>query len=224
MRVLKILSAVAGVGALIVSAAFVVGGATILTVTGDDGFTDIPTIHMTNPAAGVAEDIDISFDGDRRGFTISPGDFRALADIESTKDVFVGIGPDHAVMTYLEDAGYMQTRFRGQEIRLTVPEGTVVGDPSTEDFWLATNIDDSIEWTVTQGDYALVVVNRDGSAGLDVSIDGSVRVPFLRPIGGAVLGFGVVVAVVGVVLMYFGLRSEVPPAPPEPESATAVPA
>jgi len=225
MRVLKIFSAIAGIGALIVSAALVVGGATVLTVTGDDGFTNVPTVHVTSPAAGVvADDIDIYFDGDRNGFTVSPSDFRVLADIESSKDVFVGIGSEHTVMTYLDEAGYTQTRFRGDEIRLSVPSGTAVGDPSDQDFWLATNTDASIDWTVTDGDYALVMVNRDGSAGLDLSIDGAVRIPFLRPIGGAALGFGIVIAVAGVALMYFGLRREDPPAPPAPETAAASPA
>jgi hypothetical protein len=225
MRVLKILSAVAGIGALIVSAALVVGGATILTATGDDGFTQVPTLHVTNPAAGVvADDIDLYLDRNRNGFTISPGEFRVLADIESSKDVFVGIGPDHEVMSYLEEAGYTQTRFRGDEVRLTVPEGSVAGDPSDQDFWLATNADASLDWTVTEGDYAFVIVNRDGSAGLDLSIDGAVRVPFLRPIGGALLGIGIVMAVAGLALVYFGLRREDPPPPPEPEGVTPLPA
>ena len=220
MRVIKILSAVTGIGALIVSAAFVLGGATVLTITGDDGFAQIPTFHMSNPAAGVvAEDIDIYFDGNRDGFTVAPGDFRVLADIESSKDVFVGIGPEHTVMTYLEEAGYTQTRFRGDEIHLSVPAGTSVGDPADQDFWLATSVDETIDWMITEGDHAVVIVNRDGSAGLDLSIDGAIRIPFLRPIGGALLGFGIVVAVAGVVLMYFGLRREDPPAPAAPEVA-----
>lgn len=216
MQILKILASFAGIGALVVSAGLVLGGAVVLATTSDSGYTTVPTVRISDPGTGiVAEHVDIYFDGYRDGVSITPFDLRVRADIDSAKEVFVGVGPRAMVFDYLDEVGLERSDLLGGEARLTAGNDVTISDPADQDFWVATNIDDRLDWRITEGDYAVVLMNRDGSAGFDTTVDAAFRIPFLRPAGGALIGLGAMGAAAGVALMYVAFRREDPPPNPE---------
>jgi hypothetical protein len=64
----------------------------------------------------------------------------------------------------------------------------------------------TLEWKPQTGTYWIVLMNEDGSAGLDDTVSLGARIPLLSTIGlGLVLG-GIVGLAVGVIMLYFGAR------------------
>jgi hypothetical protein len=61
-----------------------------------------------------------------------------------------------------------------------------------------------VTWTPSTGEYWVVIMNADGSKGVDANVQVGVRVTILSWIGGGLLIGGLFVAMIGVVVIYFG--------------------
>ena len=189
----------------------------------------------TEAAALVADDIDIILDEPIPG----RGDFsvdlvRAKISVVSGngKDIFVGVGPAADVESYLGKVGATYVEVFGDDVVLRTASTTrSATPPATEDFWVARNADGTLVWDVDEGQWAVAVLNADGSPGVDVAVTAGIRIPFLRPIGAGVLAAGLIGLIVGVLLTYFGVRGDrqpptaepqPPPAPTEPKEPEEV--
>jgi hypothetical protein len=138
--------------------------------------------------------------------------FRASAR-DSGPGVFVGIGPAAAVDHYLAGAAVDQvTDLTLNPFRLSVIRhgGTSTPPPpARQSFWVAQESGShaDLNWTITDGAYRLVVMNADGSRGVQVTAQVAVTVPHLFSIGLGILIAGLVAALIGLVLLIAGLRT-----------------
>ena len=101
--------------------------------------------------------------------------------------------------------------------------GTVrdVGSPAEQTFWLASASGTGtvvLDWTPTNGQFAVVLARADGAAGVTARARVAVRVPDLAPIGIGLLVGGGLLLVGALVLTYLGAagigrRHTTPPVP-----------
>lgn len=129
------------------------------------------------------------------------------------KDIFIGIAPRGAVDTYL--AGTAHHRLSTIDLRpilgtAQLVDGTSPPPPAEEAFW-DTSVQSSdlaaLEWPVRTGSWGVVVMNADGSAGVEASIILAAEVPFVGEAGTQLLVSGIAAFVLALLLLYFGGRA-----------------
>ncbi|MFI5709962.1 hypothetical protein [Kribbella sp. NPDC051620] len=139
----------------------------------------------------------------------------------AAKPVFVGIGQDIDVASYLSRSQYTRLiRFElpssfdrqemtGQAAALTAPAGL--------DWWTVKASGDgkqSIAWPIVDGRYDVVVMNADGSPGVDAKVTFGVEIDGLFGSCLMVFGGGLLLLFVGLLLMFVRRRRQ--PLPPVP--------
>jgi hypothetical protein len=192
-------------------AAAIVGGA-VLAVFGTD--STISTGHhrvSTNTSALVSEGADFGAHGaDVLGH---PG--IKISVTGSEKPVFVGIGPAAAVDRYLAGASVETvTDFELRPFHLTTTQregSTRLSPPLDQSFWVsqsAGSTSAATSWKVRDGNYRIVIMNADGSTGVEVDGRFGLRATRLTAISAGVLAGGLGGAVIGVALLVAGLRNK----------------
>ncbi len=163
-------------------------GGTLLTLTdGPDGVISAPGLGVsTDNVALLGDEVDLWVDPDVGTPDLFVNDFKVsvTADSLNGKDVFVGVGPAVEVREYIGDAD--PDRFRVVNDDLEIVQGSgqdPLAPPAGEDFWTATNADGTFEWRPTTGEWAIVVLNADGSAGIDTILDVEATIPVPAPGG-----------------------------------------
>jgi hypothetical protein len=137
------------------------------------------------------------------------------------KPVFVGVGQDLDVASYLGTSAYTRV------VRLNVPPKfdtqemkgglTTLNPPGGLDWWTvkaAGQGKQSVSWPMADGSYDVVAMNADGSPGVDVRLTLGMRLPGLFGTCLVVFGAGIVLLVLGLLLML--VRRRQPPAPVVP--------
>ncbi|HWT24072.1 MAG TPA: hypothetical protein VN213_11250, partial [Solirubrobacteraceae bacterium] len=157
--------------------------------TGTDRFS-------TGTYALATEELDV--DADVPGWLLDRdryGQVRLRVTSNDGKPVFVGIAPTRDVERYLDrtahttvtdlDYAPFHADYRDHAgARPSTP-------PSRQAFWTASaqgTDTQTVRWDVEQGSWTVVVMNADGSAGVDAGISAGAKVPFLAPVGWGVLG------------------------------------
>ncbi len=228
MRIGKIAAVGLGLVALMIGFGLTMVGGTLLTVTdGPDGVISTPDFGFrTDNVALVGDDMNLWVEPDVGAPDFFVNDFKVSVTADSTngKDVFIGVGPAADVRAYIGDADPDRLRVIGDDLEVVRGSGTdTLPPPGDEDFWTETNADGTFEWRPSTGQWALVVLNADGSAGIDTVLDVDATIPFLRPVAAVAFGLGIFGLGVGAFLLYLGVRStpqresaELPVPPREP--------
>jgi hypothetical protein len=148
-------------------------------------------------------------------------------------EVFVGIAPEGEIDTYLEGVAHSEVErlAPGTGSRLAPVEGARPPQPPTDvDAWTASAAGSApltLDWEAEAGRWAGVIMNADGSPGIDVTVTGAVRTGSLLPAGIAVTAVGLVLLLAGVAMVVVGLAGSQPPSrvvpPAVPAGAGAVP-
>ena len=224
MRPTKIIAA--GLGVLIVTAGLamsVAGGAVLALADGDGWISAGPIRLSTEAVALVGDDIDIDL-----GEQVNDGRTHVSWDVIVTrlnvtgrngKHVFVGVGPRTEVNAYLAGVSVDRVALFHDNPHFRAVEGSAsVEPPLHQDFWVASSTDGTLDWEAGDGEWAIAILNDDGSAGIDVAVTGSARVPFATLIGAGLLAGGLLGIGIGATLTYFGVRAvrdgSAPAAPP----------
>ena len=196
----KVIAAIFGVLFAPAALGLLVGGIALIvihaTARDADGFVHSPTYALSTGDYALASN-EISL-------APRPGDWwpTELFDVrfrmESTNGVpvFFGIGPSDDVEAYLEGVGQSRvTRLgdRGNEVTYRTIAGEAPATPPGEQsFWVlaaTTSDQQTLTWEVIQGDWSMVIMNADGSAGVSTNIEFGAYVPILLWIGvGMVIG------------------------------------
>ena len=213
----RILVVVLGaLGGLTGLALLVAGGALTIAAAGrDDGYlagADAP-VHSAGHAVTVREIgvnasvPDVVADRDLLGRVR----IRATAD-DPGRPLFVGIGSRAEVDRYLAGVGHDEMRDfdldpfdAGYRHHAGGPPATPPGDQGLWTLSDAGTGTREVRWDVTPGDWAVVVMNADGSAGVGATVGVGASLPVLRFIGvgflvagGAALGTGGVLVALAV--------------------------
>ena len=136
-----------------------------------------------------------------------PTDIGELAEVriqatpaEPGRALFVGVGPKADVDAYLR--GVAHDRMAGFDlepfaVQFDRAPGGPAPAPAAQPFWVATASgagSQTLLWDKTRGAWSAVVMNADGSPGVDVRADVGLRFGFLLPLGVALLAAGLLLA------------------------------
>jgi hypothetical protein len=166
-----------------------------------DGYFTSPSYELTTDGYAItAEDIDLRVEADPAVWVPDVGDVRARAQVtpeDPSNEVFVGIAPKEDVDRYLGDVTHdVVTRVGDQPDEVTY--GTIAGErspepPGSQAFWDASSAgagEQTITWDVRSGEWAVVMMSTDASAGLAADATVGVTTAMLTPIGAGLLLFG----------------------------------
>ncbi len=229
MRAGKITAVVAGALAALVALGLVLVGTLLVglhvTARDDAGYYNSPRGHFeTQTPALTSERIDLGTDVrggwgplDRLGtarIQVQP-----RAGTQAGTATFVGIAPQADVDRYLATTAHdriSSVSFGPFAVRYQlVPGSSTAAPPGSQPFWAASSAGvgtQTVTWPVEHGSWAVVVMNADGSAGVDVDARAGIATDILLPIGLALIGVGLVFGAGATALLIAGLRKPKIPA------------
>jgi hypothetical protein len=167
-----------------------------------------------NTHALATENLELDLDGaeslvDSTGL----GDIRLDVDPRSDKPVFVGIARTDEVSSYLGDVSHtILTDIDYEPFEASYSPHAGEGSPATpagERIWAASTEGagpQALTWDVEDGDWSVVVMNADGSRGVEADISAGAKLPFLTELGLSALGGGAILLLAAVALAVFGIR------------------
>jgi hypothetical protein len=199
-----------------------------------DGYVSTASERFSTGAYAIATDnLDVKIDAP--GWIINPdhyGKVRLKVKPRTGKPVFIGIAPTRAVERYLSASAHDQlTDVSYAPFRSSTdyyPGGRRPAAPAAQRFWVASahgTGSQTLTWDVRRGDWSVVLMNADGSRGVDAGVSAGARLPFLAAVGWGSVGGGLLLLAVAGGLMYTGLRTRrvaaAAPGPLETQPATA---
>jgi hypothetical protein len=146
--------------------------------------------YLTTDSAGVSSQgfavifDEIDLDGVDGDWLLGTARLRATST-RSDSPVFIGVAPSSDVDTYLEGAGY-STVDEFADGGVTYVEhagGPPAVAPADSDIWIAKasgSGTQTVMWEPEDGNWTVVTMNADASAGVDVQADVGATVPILR--------------------------------------------
>jgi hypothetical protein len=126
-------------------------------------------------------------------------------------EVFIGIGPEEAVDSYLENVARSEVRtVTGDDASYRNIDGDQSpAVPTDQGLWTVSAAGpgtQTIEWELESGRWALVVMNADASPGVTVDAAAGADTDLLVPIALGLLGTGLIMLIVSIVLIVAGVR------------------
>ncbi|WP_328330841.1 hypothetical protein OHA70_09850 [Kribbella sp. NBC_00382] len=195
------------VGLLITAA----GGVAAFWLVGPDNTVDTGAQSLASKGLAVMTAPDLI---DRHGPTLH-------VTATAAKPVFVGIGQDIDVASYLGGSQYtrimhfdLPATFDSQQLTGTV---AALPAPAGLDWWTAKANGpgkQSVGWQIADGRYDVVVMNADGSPGVDAKVTFGVEIEGLFGTCLMVFGGGLLALFIGLLLMFVRRRRQ--PLPPVP--------
>ena len=204
-----VFSCIFGVIGLLMLIGGIVAAVAVGVARDDDGFFRTDEIHLaTDSAAITSENLDLGGTPGDASWLTERGDFATVSlDIQSVasgEDLFAGIGPTADVETYLrsvardrvddfDDDRYVPVFVREEGEAEAAP-------PGDQTFWVAqvsTAQPAQLQWDVESGDWTIVVMNADGSRGIDADVRVGIKLEWLLPVA---IGF----IIVGLLLLAGG--------------------
>jgi len=141
------------------------------------------------------------------------GDIRLRVAPHTDEPVFVGIARTRDVDTYLRGTSHAtvtDVNYSPFEADYTTHTGRrPAGVPSAQRFWVASSqgLDtQTVSWNVEKGDWSVVVMNADGSRGVDAGVSAGARIPYLATIAWISIGIGALLVAGATALFYAGAR------------------
>ncbi|MEP6953406.1 MAG: hypothetical protein ABI950_05005 [Solirubrobacteraceae bacterium] len=206
----------AGVLAVLAIGMFAAGGASLYADTKKDdrGFISTAAHGFAGTGYAVATD-DLDVNGVPSGVVgdVSYGKVRLQVTPRAGKPVFVGIARTESVSAYLRRSPHSiltDVSFDPFRADYRAHAGTEKPfSPGAQRFWAVSSEGQgrrTITWNVRGGHWSIVVMNADGSRGVDAGVRAGARVPALPYIGWGALGIGLVLLAGAGGLTVLGLR------------------
>ena len=219
MKPNRVLALVIGCLLLLPGVALLVGGVAVGSAYAfgreDDGYfeTSVEGIETTTVAV-TTEGMRFAADPGSPGWVedLFEADVRLRVTSRASDPVFVGIGPERAVDRYLAGVAHEEVdRLDGDEAVLVELGGRrEIAPPGEQAFWVASVAGvgtQELDWEATDGRWAAVVMNADGSRGVAADVDVGVRVDGLLAIGLVLGAVGVLLTLGAVGLIVFAAVS-----------------
>jgi hypothetical protein len=207
----------AGTVAVVVAAVLIAAGALALwgdSKKGDDGYLSTGTERFTTATRALeSERLDVDVDGkDWIAGVEDLGDTRLTVAAAGGEPVFAGIGPKRDVDRYLRGVGHTVLKdidsspFSARHVERRGARAPA--PPADQDFWAASitgSGQQTLHWTPDVGDWAVVVMNADGSPGVAADVSAGAEIAFLAPLGWSLAGAGALLLLAGALLIRGGL-------------------
>jgi hypothetical protein len=214
----RIALTITGALASLIAVALVAGGALALwgdSLKDDDGYlkTDTERFHAGTRALAT-ENLDVDLGAaDWVAESDELGSVKVAAESRDGKPVFVGIARTSDVQKYLRGVPYTTvddvevapfgadyTRHRGHRHPAS-PEHAGIWAESSHGSGRQ-----EIDWEIEDGDWSVVVMNADGSLGVDADVSAGADIPFLDELGWSAIGSGAFALLIGIGLIALAVR------------------
>jgi len=190
----------------------------------DDGYFTTGTVHVGALNHALTSDLDV-----HRGLVSvigKDGFSRVRLHVQAPRDMFAGVARTEDVNRYLRDT--TTTRLTDFDLAPFRPyyAGTL-GDrsgldtapppPGDQDIWTAKAQGTgtlTLDWDVEPGGWTLVLMNADGSTGVDAQVDAGAKIPIIGTIAWVVTVIGLVMLAIGVLMIVLGVRRRPRPSSP----------
>jgi len=216
----KVVTLILGSVILLLGIAMLFGGGALVGVdlgfTDDEGFLTTPPAELERATYAVVGEA--VFEGEWVWWYRHP----TTARIRMTSDrpVFLGIAPRDDLEAYLSDISYSEIEridfntYRGRRLWATEYDDVLGSSaptrPAEQTFWVAQAEGEGVQtltWTLEPGEWMLVVMNADGSPGVEASGTVGIEAPWLLAVGIGLLAAGVVILAIGLALVLIAARS-----------------
>lgn len=200
------------VGTLMAIAAMGLGGVALWgdAQKDDRGYLSTDSERFTAGTHALAtENLDVDLDGaETLVDSTALGDTRVDVTPAGDNAVFVGVARTDAVDSYLRGVAHTTVTDLDSdpfEASYSPHEGDArPAAPAKQDIWTASTQGagrQTLNWEVEDGDWSVVVMNADGSRGVDADVSAGAKVPILDEIGWTAIGVGGVMLIVSVGLI-----------------------
>jgi hypothetical protein len=180
--------------------------------------------YATGTRAIASDNLDLDLDG--LGAVVGSDSFgkvRLEVASHDDKPVFVGIARTSDVSDYLRGSAHtVVTDVDYSPFHADYSDRTGerrIAPPAGERFWAASAHgagDQTLTWDVEDGDWSVVVMNADGSPGVDAGVSAGARLGFLDELGWILIGSGLVALIGAGGFLYLGVRPPRQRRPDEP--------
>lgn len=216
MRPNRIVAIVLGSLLLLPSLAVLIGGGVLVgayaLARDDDGYFNASVDALASPTAAItAEDLTLAAEPGSPDWLLDlfETDVRLRVTSSAEGPVFVGIGPEAEVDAYLAGVDHDEvTGLDGNDAVLSRRAGSPrAGVPTDEAFWVASATGtgtQQLDWEATDGRWAVVVMNADGSPRVDADVDVGLRVDGALPVALGLTAVGFALTALAVLLIVFG--------------------
>jgi hypothetical protein len=213
------------IAALVASAAlavfslgmFAIGGGALWGDAQKDehGYISSDSDRFSTPSRAITSDnLDLDLDGlDHVVGREALGDVRLEVASRDDKPVFVGIAPTREVSRYLRGSAHtVVTDVDYSPFRVDYADQAgdrSIAPPAGERFWSASAQGagkQTLTWDVKDGDWSVVVMNADGSPGVDAGVSAGAKLGFLDELGWVGIGTGLVALAGAGGFLYLAVR------------------
>lgn len=215
----KIVLLVFGIIVLLLSVGLVLGGGALLwansALTDDEGFYTTRFVRVDRDSNAIVTepaDIDLGAAWIWDWSNLVTFKVKGYND-DPSKQIFMGIAEESDLDTYLYDVEYDEiTEFSIHPYEIDYryhPGSSRPTAPSSQTFWTSSAHGpgtQSVEWTLETGTYSLVLMNDDGSAGLDLRVAVGAKVPLIFGTGVGFLIGGIVGLIIGFLMVFLAVR------------------
>ena len=211
----RVVALVFGVLLLVVSVGLIAGGGVGLwadrTQRDGAGYVSTPSHAISSGTYAVTtEGVTVRAEG-ARWIPGTIGTVRVrVRSIRPGGSTFVGIARTTDVARYLSGVERERVTDLGRDGSRLVPGGPPPGNPGDQSFWVASSGGTGtrvVTWSPSAGSWTAIVMNVDGTAGIDVRADVGATVPALPWVSGGLLVAGALFVLGGVALVVFAARS-----------------
>jgi hypothetical protein len=221
----RVIALVIGILVLLPGIGLTLGGALLLVADGpgrnDDGYLYSSSANFSSDGYAVTSaSLDLATGADWLPVSAAVGTARIQVTGADGSDVFLGIARVADTTEYIGGVRRTIVTDLGSDAAPAITTGA--GAPSTppgeQDFWVA-QADGSgtqtLTWKPAAGDWTLIVMNSDGSAGVSVDARLGATVPALTGLAWGVLVAGLFLLAIGLLLIVLAVRRRrvAPPAP-----------
>ncbi|MGY1823534.1 DUF4389 domain-containing protein [Geodermatophilus sp. SYSU D00079] len=242
----RVVAVVVGAVLLLTSTGLVAGGTGLAWADAtqrEDGYLTTPAAELaTSRYALVTGSITLDVAGDEWLVDDVLGDARLeVTPADTAAAVFLGVARSGDVDRYLAGVGHRRVDDLGSDggpvEGRDVPGGAPPSAPADQDIWVAQaqgTGTQTVDWTPADGDWTVVVMRADGTAGVHVDARAGITAPGLPWLWGGLLVAGAVLLVAGALLVGLAVHraassgppGSVPaqPAPPPPVAPPGPPA
>ena len=229
---------IAGILIILVGFPIFIGGAAVLLITpalaDNDGYFMSQSFRYQNENVSAIR-IDIPLENVHVGWNIDPSDFVTLkVNVYQGADAFLGLTTDEKADVFLDSISYVQidnlNLYSGFGFDSDSSISSITGPIIENDTeWVVPNIN-SVDWLAggnvgssfiwepansdfTQGSLSLILMNTDigdaeNVADINITFNIGARVPIINAIGWVVIVFGGLFTLLGVIIVWSGLRSK----------------
>jgi len=210
----------------VLATALLAGAAFLYWVDGkrdSSGFFTTGAVHMVTSTYAITSH-DLAIKDGVLAFVGADGSSGARLRVRSNKNtpIFVGVAYPMDVEDYLRDSAHETL----QEVDFAPFRPTYLtasGDqpptaPTEETFWTASATGtgtQTLEWDLSSGASSVVLMNADGSQGVNASVRAGAKVDLVGRVARIVTIAGLVFLAIGVLLIVLGLRRRQQPSSPD---------